>query len=257
MSSFNAVIWLSGALFLGILACLEIGYHKGRRTHATDPDAAKAGIGAIEAAVFGLLGLIIAFSYGAAATRLEARRQLIAQEANAIGTAYLRLDLLPETEQPALRDLFRRYLEARLRVYERLSDPRVTALALDEAGRFQTEIWKKARSATRLGREADALLVLPALNEMIDVTTLRTQALETRTPDVIICLLFGLTLVSALLVGQEMSPRQRRPWPDMVLFAIAISFSIFVVLDLDRPRFGIIRLDAADKVLIQLRDTMK
>src|SRR6266849_4254262 len=118
MTSFATAVWLSASLFLGILACLEIGYRRGRRTLAAESDATSAGISAIEAAVFGLLGLIIAFSFGGAATRLEARRQQIAQEANAIGTAYLRLDLLPEIEQPTLRDLFRRYLDARLRVYE-------------------------------------------------------------------------------------------------------------------------------------------
>ncbi len=251
-------MWVSVALFLAMVGCLEIGYRAGKRVFATRSETARAGIAAIETTVFGLLGLIIAFSYGGAATRLEARRQLIAQEANAIGTAYLRLDLLPQAEQPALRDLFRRYLEARLRVYETLSDARTTDLALAEAGKLQAEIWKKAESASRASsREADALLVLPAINEMIDVTTLRTQALNIQTPNLIIGLLFGLALLTALLVGLEMSPRERRPWIGMLLFAIVISFSIYVVLDLDRPRFGIIRLDPADRVLIQLRDAMK
>jgi len=73
-----------------------------------DPEGARAGAGAVEGSVFGLLGLLIAFTFSGAAFRFDARRQLAVEETNAIGTAYLRLDLLPADKQPALRDSFRR-----------------------------------------------------------------------------------------------------------------------------------------------------
>jgi hypothetical protein len=100
---------ISVGLFLGMLACLEIGYRIGRRAAPTDPNAYE-GLSAIEAAIFALLGLLLGFAFAGAVSRLDARRQLIVQEANAIGTAYLRLDLLPPSDQPDLRRLFRDYL---------------------------------------------------------------------------------------------------------------------------------------------------
>src|SRR5256885_912298 len=107
-------------LFLGMVVCLEIGYRLGRNSE--NPDLAHEGIGAIEAAVFALLGLLLGFSFAGGTSRLDARRQLIVQESNAIGTAYLRLDTLAAGDQTEMRRLFREYLDARLRVYQKLPD---------------------------------------------------------------------------------------------------------------------------------------
>jgi hypothetical protein len=76
----------------------------------------------VEGSVFGLLGLLVAFTFSGASSRFDTRRHLIVEETNAIGTAYLRLDVLPSTVQPALRDSFRRYLDSRLAIYRKLPD---------------------------------------------------------------------------------------------------------------------------------------
>src|SRR5947209_19156107 len=93
-------------VFLGMIVCLEAGYRLGRR-NSEPAELAHEGIGAIEAAVFALLGLLLGFSLAGSTSRLDTRRELIIQEANAIGTAYLRLDLLVAGDQPAMRPLFR------------------------------------------------------------------------------------------------------------------------------------------------------
>src|SRR5215475_7969280 len=97
-------------LFVGMLLLLEVGRRIGLRRIAEEAEGARAGVTAVEGAVFGLLGLLIAFTFSGAASRFDTRRQLIVEETNAIGNAYLRLDLLPTDTQPALRDSFRRYL---------------------------------------------------------------------------------------------------------------------------------------------------
>ena len=109
-------------LFVGMMLGLEAGFRLGRTRAGKDPEKSHIGAGAIEGAVLALLGLILAFTFSGASSRLAERRQLIVREANAIGTAYLRVDLLPASEQPAVRHLFRQYLDARLQVYEKLSD---------------------------------------------------------------------------------------------------------------------------------------
>jgi len=105
---------LAVGLFVGVLAFLELGRRIGRRRIAS---GGEAGFGAVESAVFGLMGLLIAFTFSGAAGRFDARRDLVTREANAIGTAWLRIDLVPGEAQAKLRDLFRRYLDSRLATY--------------------------------------------------------------------------------------------------------------------------------------------
>ena len=111
-------IGASGLLFILMLVFIDIGRRIGlkRRQGASDPT--DDGFGNVDAAVFGLLGLVLAFTYSGAAGRLDVRRAQIVQEANAIGTAYLRVDILPSSSQAEIRKLFRQYLDSRIEVYE-------------------------------------------------------------------------------------------------------------------------------------------
>jgi hypothetical protein len=248
----------AAGLFLGILACLELGYRAGRRAAEKHPEWAHEGIGVIEAAIFALLGLLLGFSFAGATSRLDAKRQLIVQEANAIGTAYLRLDELPAAEQPEMRHLFRQYLNARLRVYQALPDLKASEQQLAQAGELQQEIWSKAVTGSREDSTQNAArLLLPALNEMIDVTTSRTIALHTRLPALIFALLVAVALLSGLLAGYAMATRQGRSRLHMLIYAGVIALTVYVVLDLDDPRAGFIRLDTAENALVQLRDSIR
>ncbi len=113
--SYNAIAFLLIlGLFAGMLLMLTLGQFLGRRSRAEETDADRSRLTGVEAAIFGLMGLMIAFTFSGASARYEMRRQLIVEEANAIGTAYLRLDLLPAASQPALREKFRRYVETRI-----------------------------------------------------------------------------------------------------------------------------------------------
>jgi hypothetical protein len=238
-----------------MLIAAEVGVRLGRVRAAKDPEGSHVGAGAIEGAVLALLGLILAFTFAGASSRLDARRQLIVQEANAIGTAYLRVDLLPANDQPAVRQLFRRYLDARLAVYEKLSDRAASEAAMKNAEQLQGEIWARTEAGTH--GQISAASVLNAVNEMIDVTTARTLALRTRTPKLIIHLMFGLAVLSAMIAGYGMSPAKQRNWFLTTIFSLAISLTVYVVLDLDNPNSGLIRLSAAERVLSQLRETIK
>src|SRR5262245_45629401 len=111
------------SILVGMLTFLEIGRRLGSRRMVHDPEGARAGAGAVEAAVFGLMGLLIAFTFSGAASRFDTRRQQIIEEANSIGTAWLRLDLLPAKQQPTLREKFRQYTDARLALFRKLVSP--------------------------------------------------------------------------------------------------------------------------------------
>src|SRR6266550_1507792 len=130
-------------LFVAILICLEIGRQIGRWRE----ESAGSAFGAMENAVFALMGLLIAFTFSGAASRLDARRRLITEETNAIGTAYLRIDLLPSARQEALRESFRQYLDARLEFYSKLGDPTAATAEMSRFTALQREIWSLAIKA--------------------------------------------------------------------------------------------------------------
>jgi hypothetical protein len=100
------------------------------------------------------------------------------------------------------------------------------------------------------------MLLLPALNAMIDVTTTRAMATQNHPPLVVFLLLGGLSLIGALLVGYGMSDNKDRSWLHTIAFAAIMSLAVYVIVDLEFPRLGLIRVDAADQVLIDLRKSM-
>jgi len=247
------------ALFVALLVFYEIGRRIGVARLASDPDGLAHGIGAVDGAVFALLGLLIAFTFSGAASRFEARRQLITQEANAIGTAYLRVDLLPDDAQPEVRNLFRKYVDLRSVVYAQAADRATTAAKLAETAALQEAIWAKALTASRRpdATAPATMLVLPALNDMIDITTTREMATRNHPPPVIFLLLAGLSLIGSMLVGYGMSENKRQSWLHTVAFSVVLSLATYVIVDLEFPRVGFIRVDTADQVLVDLRKSMR
>ena len=139
---------IGAGLFAGMLLCFEIGHRLGRRRLAQGGSEPGKGAGAAEAAVFGLMGLLIAFTFSGAAERFEVRRHLVTQEANAIGTAWLRLDLLPPAAQPALREQFRRYTALRSNAFQHGSDLASQQQQLAAANLLQGQIWQAALTAS-------------------------------------------------------------------------------------------------------------
>lgn len=246
------------ALFLGMLALQEFGHRLGRRHLAADPEGARKGHGAVEGAVFGLLGLLMAFTFSGAASRFDGRRQLIAQEANAIGTAYLRLDLLRPEAQPPLREAFRHYLDARIAVYQNPLESAALNAGLEGTLQGQNTIWTLAVAAGRAEvAPSTPMLVLPALNEMIDITTTRAMAMQQHPPLVVYVMLGFLMLAGALLVGYGTAEARVRSRAHSLGFAVLFSITFYVTLDLEYPRLGLIRVAAADQVLVALRASMK
>jgi len=241
-----------------MLLCLLGGQRLGRRDKAETTDIARARLTAVEAAIFGLMGLIVAFTFSGAAQRYELRRQLTVDEANAIDTSYLRLDLLPTSRQAALREKYRRDVEARLAVYRVLPDIEASTAQAAVATRLQQEIWAGTIAALAESPPHATIVVIPALNQMIDVTASRAIAALTHTPTLIMAMLSMLGLVCSLLAGYVIAGSQtRQVGLHLLAFALMMTATIYVIFDLDYPRFGLIRLDSADQGLFDLLAGMK
>lgn len=245
-------------LFAGIMLMLEAGRRVGVRRRARITEGGAAGIGAVEAAIFALLGLLIAFTFQGASARFDVRRALIVQEANHIGTAWLRLDLLPAGAQPGMRALFRQYLDSRLETYRKVPDLAAVAAELDRTARLQGEIWKMAVDQGRgEGGNVVVLGLLPALNQMFDIVTTRTMAAQTHPPTTLFVMLAMLACVSAFMAGHGMSGSKVRSGVHIMGFAAVLAVTVFVILDMEFPRVGFIRVDSFDQVLVNLRQTMR
>ena len=246
-------------MFFSILACLAIGRWIGQFIIIRHGSVAKPNIGSLEGAVFALMGLLIAFTFSGALTRFDARRVQAVDEANAIGTAYLPLDLLPAAAQPKLRETFRSYADARIATYRKLPDIAAAQQELARSQALQSEIWTQSIAATRMpdNRPGADLLLLPALNAMFDITTVRVAATQIHPPTIVYGMLIALAFAAALLAGYQSAGEKDRDWVHQIGFAAIVAFTVYVILDIEYPRLGWVRIDGIDQVLVNVRAGMK
>ena len=250
-------VYTIGLLF-GMLLLMEVGRRVGLRRMAVDAEGARAGIGTVEGALLALLGLLVAFSFSGAATRFDARRQQIVDEANTVGGAFMLVDLLPPDVQPTQRELFRQYVDARLGAYRSMPDLAAAKGELDRSKALQDEIWARSLSATRdPAYQPVAIQVLPSIAKMVDISVQRTAALYTHPPAIIFVMLAGLMLICSLLAGYGMASVKSRNWMHTAAFAVILSLTFYVIRDLEYPRLpGLVGMNNFDNVLVELRNTM-
>lgn len=247
------------ALLLGMFLCFEVGRWLRRRRVARMTDNDNSGQAAVEGAIFALFGLMVAFSFSGAVSRYDVRRALVATEANYIGTAYLRIDLLAVTDQTAMRRLIKSYLDSRLEVYRSFPDIAAVESELRRSAVIQGEIWRLAVVASR-SQEAhpDAgKLLLPAINDMIDISTTRTMAARSHPPLILFYLLLFLALVESIFVGFSMAASRKRSWLHPIGLVLVTTIVVYVIVDLEYPRVGLIQIGKYDQVLVDLRNSMK
>lgn len=256
---FLAVAFISSTLLcLGMAGSVEAGYRMGKRRLKKYPESKSEGSSVVESSVFGILGLILAFTFTGTLSRYEYRVRLVLQEANAIGTAYLRLDLLPEDTQDKLRPLYREYVQSRINVFEYYDNRQLSNSYFRQSLKLQNQIWEIANASVLRDKNPGIItLVLSSTNDMIDVANERLQATRTHPPIIVYILLFTLALASAFLVGQTMAVNQQRPLFYMVIFCVTISVITYVILDLENPRLGLIRIDVGDKVLVETLESIQ
>jgi hypothetical protein len=148
-------------------------------------------------------------------------------------------------------------VDARLAVYRALPDIDAARQELANATKIQGQLWSQAVAACQQAPQPATMLLLPALNAMIDITTTRTMVTLVHPPPVIFTMLCVLALASALLAGYSMAGRQPRSWVHILTFGLIMAVTVYVIFDLEYPRLGLIRVDAVDQVLVELPESMK
>jgi hypothetical protein len=247
---------LAVAMFAGLLACVELGRWFGvRRRRSGEPHEETSG-SAIDASVFALFGLLVAFSFSGALDRFDHRRTLIVGEAKAIGTAYQRLDLLPAGSQPALRALFREYVRSRLAYYRKMAEPELARGEREQVLALQGAIWTQAMDAARAtGNTAVVTLVGAGLAAVSEAEVERIAALRRHPPPIIFGMLFLVGFASAFLAGHTTAGKARN-WPRVVVFSASLAVAVLVIINLEYPRYGFI-LGDADQPLVEVLERMR
>lgn len=245
---------LAVLLFVGMSLCLRAGAHLGRRRHDQHGESGLSGTSAVDSAIFSIFGLLLAFSLNGAAGRYELRRDLIRQEADAIGAAYQRLDFLPADQQPALRSAFRDYVDLRLKPEHKSQEGRASDLA--EVTKLQARIWTLVTAGAETKTPTQINSVAPPINLMFDATTRRMVVTNNHPPKIIFGLLFTLSLLAAAIAGHLMWRATALSWLHTYGFVFAVCAVMFTILDLEYPVLGLIQLNSPDRVMIDLKQEM-
>jgi hypothetical protein len=234
------VNWLFFAL---MLTATELGFRLGRKFEARTPENVKSQISTVEAAILGILALLLGFTISMAVSRFETRKQLVLEEADAIGTSSLRAQLLPAPAGPEIESLLRQYVNIRVQYGTAGNDLARLEDLNRQTARLQTEFW--TRTAVYAQQDPNPVrvgLLLQSLNKAIDLAEARWMAFQNHVPESVIYVNAAVGLLSATLVGYSFGVNGRRNIFSMFMLAVSITLVLAVIIDLDRPRSGYIRV---------------
>lgn len=247
----NATVFGLGFLAL-MLAASEAGFRLGRRPNQPTREKAQSQISTIEAGILGVLGLLLGFTMSMAVTRFEMRKQLVLEEANAIRAAHLRTQLLPAAEGQEIADLLRAYVKTRIPsdidrpVYNQIAAVR------QDAVRLQNAFWQRAVAyGQRAPNPELAGLLLQSLNKVIDLDAARWMAFQDQVPGAVICVIAVVGLLAATVVGYTFGLGGLRQQFSISVLSLAITLVLAVIIDLDWPYEGIIRVSQQPMVDLQ------
>ncbi|NJN55421.1 MAG: hypothetical protein HC804_12100 [Anaerolineae bacterium] len=232
-------------LFVTLVVAMEVGYRLGRRVQTRADVESKSHVNAIQTSLLGVLALLLGFTFSLSLQRYDSRNVAVVDEANAIGTAYLRSQLLPPAVREQVQMALRDYVD--LRVQEStvaLSDLAQRQGLLDQAAQSQDVLWRYAVQAIADDdRPATTGLFIQSLNELIDSYGRRNAALNRHIPEVVLFLLFGTFIMTWAIVGYASGVTGHRTSFVAYVMLVLIVLLVFIIIDLDRPRRGLIEID--------------
>ncbi|MGH6998267.1 MAG: hypothetical protein ACREEO_08730 [Phenylobacterium sp.] len=249
-----------GATLLGwllltvvLVAAVELGYrlHSGalkRSRGRGEPDSGESGSGSgyVLSAALALLGLLIAFVFSMANDRYVERRQLVLAEANAISTAVMRYQMMPEPHRRELLASMTQYVKLRLEFYDFGADMERVGEAEAQAEALQAKIWRQVGAAVRTPEGAPfSMGVMMPTNEMFNLERSRRAALEERVPPRALHVLIIFAVVTAAIMGHGLAHGRRRHLVATCGLYVLVAMAISLIVDLDNPRVGSVRVPQA------------
>ena len=233
-------LWAIYLLTAGLaLLAAEIGFRTGIRMARRDPSAQKGSMtNTVVGAELGLLGFLLAFSIGIAVNNFNTRRELVVAEVNAIGTSYLRANLLDEPDRTAARDLLRKYVDVRVSAL----DPAQLEDGMRRSKEIHDQLWLIAERQSGENPASNPVSqFVDAVNRLIDAHGERLAAVRgLQLPTVMWLVFYGTTVLAFFLVGFASSADGKRNLIAWLLFALALSAVLMLIVDYDRPQGGLL-----------------
>jgi hypothetical protein len=243
---------LGFAALVVVLVATELGFRLGLRHQPNADEPTRAHFAALQVALLGLLALIVAFTFSIAVARFDARKELVIEESNAIGTTYLRARLLVEPQRKEVVGLLRAYVDEQLAFYAAGIDPARLEAVNARIARLQEQLWMIAIVLSEQDpRSVPTGLFVHSLNGMIDLHAKRIKALENRLPDAVIYLVLIVAAVTIGLVGYGRGLAGRRNFISDAILAGLVVIVFAIILDLDRPRRGLITVSQSSLERVQ------
>lgn len=248
----NSVL-IAFMLFISMVATIEIGYRIGVKRQTVTNEASKIHLNSIQASIIGILALLLGFTFSLSLQRYDGRSEAVVDEANAIGTTYLRTQLLPKTLRKDVQASLRQYVD--LRVQEgkvSLSNYPLRKVMLDKTTNAQTRLWGYAIRAAEIDpNPVRTGLFIQALNEVIDNFGKRNATINRHVPELILLLLYGTFLLAGVILGFNSGVAGHRPSMVGYLMVLIIVILVYIIIDLDRPRRGFIAVNQAPLLELQ------
>jgi hypothetical protein len=226
-------------LIAGLVAAHEIGFLLGSLTRSADESFDRQ-IGLVRTSTAALVAFLIGFAFSGAASRFIGRQDIIVQEANALGTAYLRADAVAEPQRGELKAALKEYTADRVKLLSREERGQIEPLLARISGLHQ-RMWSAALNATKDNAPLQ-LLVLPSINEVIDLNSTHLAAARRHLPVPIMAVLLATAAISVGMIGFGNGRVGRRFSVLDAVYGVVLAAALWMIVDLDYPRFGFIRV---------------
>lgn len=243
--------WLIGLVTLAMLILsVELGYWIGKKVKVQMTQPMKDQISTIQTAILTIFTFLLGFTFAMALARFDNRKQMVVKESNAIGTAVLRSQLLPENQRAKMNALFKQYVNVEFSITSRANVPAQEAQQLNtEIKRLQTLMWNEAFDATENNPlSVPAGLFATSINQVIDIKTERDIAISNHVPEIVLLglLLFAALAIGILGYGNGLAATHAR-YPAVIL-CIVIALSFVLIIDLDRPNRGLTQVSQTSMI---------
>ncbi len=247
---------IAATLFVAIILCNEIGFRTGRFIQVRTDSEVKALTGSIQASILGLLALLLGFTFSMSMQRYDNRSMALIDEANAIGTAVLRVQLLPEEYKKEAHKLFREYINLRVSIGKLdLTKMEARHAYNKKTSDLQSQLWSLAISATNVDpRPVTTGAFVKSLNDVIDSQGRRNALLQMHVPEVVLILLFIVFISSGGIMGYSAGLSGKRIIAPIILVSLLITLIVFIIIDLDRPKRGLIQVN--QDVMTELQNSV-
>lgn len=246
-------IAISATLFVTIVVFTEVGFRIGRYVQSHTDNEVKTLTGSIQASILGLLALLLGFTFSMSMQRFDNRSMALIEEANAIGTAMLRVQLLPEEYKDEADQLFRDYIDLRVAIgHLDLTKTEARNAYNQKIVILQKKLWSLAIAATNSDpRPVTTGAFVKSLNDVIDSQGKRNALLQMHVPEVVLMLLFIVFFSSGGIMGYSAGLSGKRMIAPSVLVSVLITLIVFIIIDLDRPKRGVIQVNQGAMIELQ------